>query len=449
MAEIAPFRGLRYNPEKFRDLAQVVIPPYDVISPAEQEHFHRKSPHSFIRIELGEATPGDGALDNPHTRAAACLDQWLREQVLVRNPEPAIYYYEHDYRNGAEAPVKTRYGFICVLRLEDFSTGKVRPHEKTFKAIKDERLSLMLATNVNPSPVFGLYPDSKEEVDATLRAARQPAPVIDFTDEDGMAHHVWCVTETGALRHARDLMQAKPIFIADGHHRYETALNYRNVQRKLHGSHPRASCEYIMMYLTNLDQPGLTILPTHRVLRNLGSWDPEAFIAAARLFFDVRCYDAANGGDESGWKDDLAQGGARKETAIGFYCRETGCVYVLTAKREAVSAYLAQKGVPGPLQSLDVVILDRLVLHDLLGLSEEFLGNQHNISFVQDFEQALGAVRDGKFDAGFFINSTRIDQVQEVAGAGLIMPHKSTYFYPKVISGLVINPLSAHEEITW
>ncbi|MHC1724680.1 MAG: DUF1015 domain-containing protein [Syntrophobacteraceae bacterium] len=446
MAEIAPFRGLRYNQEIIPALAEVVIPPYDVISREEQDAFHERHPYNMIRLELGLPTAEDTIKDNPHTRAAAFMQQWEHQRVLVRNPEPTIYYYELDYSSGAVG-AKTRRGFICALRLEDFSSGGVRPHEKTFQAVKDERFSLMLSCNANLSPVFALFSDPDEKVQWAFNSAKRHGPAVSFMDHAGMGHRVWMVTDKTLLGQVRELMRDKAIFIADGHHRYETALNFRNALREIHGSeNSHASYEYVMIYLADMNQEGLSILPTHRLLRGLVAWEPLQFIEKAKKFFEVRRFEAENGG-ELKWKEAIESGGARKETAIGFYCKEAGCVYVLTAKRDAVSAWLEEKGTPQPLRTLDVVVLDQLLLRNLLGLPDEFLGNEHNISFMHDFGAALKAVKSGKFDAGFFINSTRIEQVREVANAGLTMPHKSTYFYPKVTSGLVINPLSSQEEI--
>ena len=446
MAEIAPFRGLRYNQEKIPDLAQVVIPPYDVISPEEQKVFHERSPYNFIRLELGPATPEDSSKDNPHTRAAASIAQWERQEILVRDPEPSIYCSELDYNAGPDS-VKTRKGFICALRLEEFSSGKVRPHEKTFQAIKDERLALMLACNANLSPVFGLYPDSGGEIHNALAKGSRGAPAISFTDLAGMTHRIWPITEQSILSQVRDLMLDKPIFIADGHHRYETALKYRACLRERYGSgKPNVSYEFIMVYLTDMNESGLTILPTHRLLRNFGPLDCEKLILRAKNFFHVERFECENGG-ELRWKEAIRAGGLRKDTTIGVYCKEAANIYVLTAKRDVVSSLLTQKGIPVPLRALDTVVLDQIILRDLFGLSDQFLANERNMSFMHDFAEALQTIKSGRFDAGFFINHTRIEQVREVASSGLIMPHKSTYFYPKVISGLLINPLSPDEEI--
>ncbi|MGC9196915.1 MAG: DUF1015 domain-containing protein [Syntrophobacteraceae bacterium] len=446
MAEIAPFRGFSYNLEEVKDLAQVTIPPYDVISPEEQRAFHDSNPFNFIRLELGLPSPDDSSENNPHTRAAGWIDQWTTQGVLVRSPRPAIYRYELDYKTETEA-VKTRRGFICALRLEDFSSGGVRPHEKTFQAAKDERLGLMLACNANLSPVFALYPDSNEEIYSALCSDKPQAPAVSFKDRAGMAHRLWPVSERPIVDRVRQLMLDKPLFIADGHHRYETALNYRNILRTRYGaSSPNAAYEFIMVYLTDMNDPGLTILPTHRLLRNLGDRDCEELIQRAQDLFDIEAFDAGSEGRRH-WKQAIRTGGAKEDITIGIYGKKASSVYALTAKKDRVDALLARKNIPPALRSLDVVVLDQLLLRDLLGLSDQFLANEANISFMHDFCAASEEISSQRFDAGFFINETRIGQVREVASAGLIMPHKSTYFYPKVTSGLVINPLSPNEEI--
>jgi len=440
MAEIAPFRGLRYQTEKPEDLAGLVIPPYDVISPEEQKLFHQASPYNMIHLELGSKTSEDSETNNPHTRAAKYLLEWQRERVLVRDEDPVLYYYELDFPVTRELR-QARCGFMCALRLQDFSSGFVRPHEKTFQAVKDERLGLMLACHANLSPVFALYSDPAMVVDYTLRNGREPEPVISFVDRAGMKHRLWRVVHRETIQQVTGLMLDKPIFIADGHHRYETALNYRNIQRRHQGNAPaNAPFEYIMMYLSNLDQGGLMILPTHRLLRHLGSWEPERFLGNASACFEVIRYDTTSHGLRR-WREDLDKGRTAGETVIGMHWREAESFYLMKAKREVVSSYLAGCGVDEVLRSLDVVILDQLLLRRLLALSDSFLANEHNIHFKQDLLEAVSAVQTGAYEIGFFINPTRIEQVQEVASAGLIMPHKATYFYPKVGSGLVINSL--------
>ncbi len=449
MAEIAPFRGLRYNLEKIDDLNRVVTPPYDVISPHEQELFHRASPYNFVHLELGETTPGDSEGDNPHTRAAGYLRQWRESRVLVHDEEPAIYYYELDYPlDGAVR--RKRYGFISLLRLEDFRTGSVRPHERTFQAVKDERLRLMLACDANLSPVFALYADPAGTIDDRMNAARAERPAIHFKDGNGMEHRLWPVRDSGALLKAREFLLNESLFIADGHHRYETALNYRALQReRFPGASPRAHFEYIMVYLANMNQPGLTILPTHRLLQGLGDWEASPFLKRAEEFFAIAEFDA-DPAPEAAWRRALEEGGANKETVIGFCRKGANRLHLLRARKEAVRLFLAGLDIPEVLGELDVVVLDRLLLRHCMALSETFLSDVGNIRFSHDLAEALAGVRSGSFDAGFLINSTRIEQVREVAGAGLVMPHKSTYFYPKVLSGLAIHhPLVSQEEVVW
>lgn len=448
MAEIAPFRGLRYSLKAAPDLAKVVIPPYDVISPAEQELFLQTSPYNMVHLELGKSDPGDSAENNSHTRAGRYLEDWLQKGVLIREAVPAVYYYELDYTlaPGRDA---TRRGFICAMRLEDFRSGAVRPHEKTFQAVKDERLGLMLSCQANLSSVFSLYSDPESAVDETLRSGREPEPAMAFEDRDGMRHRIWRVSDRGVLHRVNELMKDRAIFIADGHHRYETALNYREIQRRRHPSTgPRASFEYIMMYLSNLNQEGLTILPTHRLLRNLGSRNPESALAKAGEFFGVKRFPADTQGERT-LRSELEAQGARKETAVGFYWDNVQSFYLLSAKRDAVSSYLAGTGIPAETRGLDVVVLDQVILRNLMGLSEEYLASEHNIHFKHNLGESIAAVRSGDYEAAFLINPTRIEQVQEVASAKLVMPHKSTYFYPKVGSGMVIRSLSPEEETVW
>lgn len=442
MAEIAPFCGLRYNTEKLENLADVVIPPYDVISPEEQELFHQISPYNMVHLELGRTLPQDTDSNNAHTRAAKDFRKWQQEQILARDDRPAIYYYELTYSVSSEIR-HTRYGFICALRLEDFSTGFVRPHEKTFQAVKDERLSLMKACEANLSPVFALYSDPAKVVDHTLRIGREPNPLMSFRDRVGMEHRVWRVVNPEIFQRVKALMLDKPIYIADGHHRYETALNYRTIQRQLLGnSSPDAPFEYIMMYLSNLDQGGLTILPTHRLLRHMGPWEPQGFLRDAAAYFDVLEFKTTTEGQVK-WREELEKGESTKETLIGLYWRNADGFFLLKGKHEVISSYLSSRGINKVLHRLDVVILDQLLLRHLLEISDVFLANERNIHFKHDLMDAVSSVQSGTYEAGFFINPTRIEQVQEVASAGLIMPHKATYFYPKVWSGLVVHTLAS------
>lgn len=449
MAVVAPFCGLRYNPARIPNPAEVVIPPYDVISPSQQESFYRCSPYNMIRLELGKLEPGDSGQEDVHRRAGECFKEWQREAVLIRDSEPAIYTYELDYSLEGK-DLRTRYGFICRLRLEDFSKGVVLPHERTFPKTRAERQGLMHACRANLSPVFSIYSDRDSSVDRVLRAGREPEPFLSFTDQDNMTHRLWRVNDPDTLDQVRLLMLEKLIYIADGHHRYETALAYRDQQRKAFPqAGPLASFEYIMMYLSDLNQGGLTILPTHRLLRTMGdSWNPEAFLLEVEPFFEVSAYGMTPEG-EAAWRRDLESGAAKKETRIGHYRRGSDQLFLFRAKKKAVEEVLSSQSIPQALRRLDVEVLDQVLLKRLSNLPEELLTNAENIHFNHDLADTLSQMRSGTYHAAFFINPTRIDQVQEVATAGLIMPHKSTYFYPKVGSGTVIHSLDPEERSMW
>jgi uncharacterized protein (DUF1015 family)/phosphoribosylanthranilate isomerase len=446
MAEIAPFQGLRYNPKRIPDLSQVVIPPYDVISPREQEAFYECNPYNMIRLELGKAAPEDNETANPHTRAASYLHEWQSSGVLIREDRPVLYYYELDYTIGNGLKT-TRYGFLCLLRLEGFESGLVRPHERTFQAVKDERLKLMLACHANLSSVFALYSDPHELVDRSLKKSLEAEPIMAFRDREGMGHRIWRVSDEQAFQNIQTLMRDKAIFIADGHHRYETALNYRAIQRERHpnaGEH--APFEYIMVYLSNLNQGGLTILPTHRLLRHLPSWSPDAFLQSAAAYFDIEEFEASEVG-RAQWAGALDAARPEQRTVIGFHSHPSRSCYLFKTRSETVVELLERCSIPAVLCGLDVVVLDEVLLKKLLALPDGFLADSDNIHFKHNLEEAVNDVCSGRYEAGFFINPTRIEQVQEVASAGLIMPHKSTYFYPKVGSGMVIHPILPHERV--
>ncbi|MGV8075335.1 MAG: DUF1015 domain-containing protein [Syntrophobacteraceae bacterium] len=448
MADIGPFRGLRYNVDKIANLAEVVIPPYDVISPTEQELFYRINPYNMVRLELGKSVPEDTADDNRHTRSAGYLQEWQQQKILITDDQPAIYYYEVDY--SFDPPTRlTRRGFLCALRLEDLGCGRVFPHERTFETVKDERLQLMLACNANLSPIFALYSDPELVVDHTLREGRETKAVADFKDRQGMNHRIWRVQNIDLLKQVRALMEDKSLFIADGHHRYETALNYRSIQRKrFPNASPRAPFEYMMVYLSNLKQSGLTVLPTHRLLRSWNEATTGVFLAKAENYFSISSFEDNEAGN-SKWRAELEAAGEKQELALGFYSKKVGFFYLFKAKPEAVSSYLIGQDIPEVLRELDVVVLDRLLLRHLLGFPEAFLTSGQNIHFTHDIPDAVAEIRSGRSEAGFFINSTRVEQVQEVATAGLVMPHKSTYFYPKVGCGLVARAMAPDEEALW
>ncbi len=445
MAVVAPFRALRYNTARIPDLSQVIVPPYDVIGSDEQKAFHARHPYSMIRLDLGESLPGDDEKNNPHTRAAAYLSEWQRNGILIRDPEAAVYPYELDYSVKGER--RTRKGFMVLLRLEDFCDGCVRPHERTFQGVKDERFGLMTACHAHLSPIFALYSDPEGLVDARLASAESRSLCADFHDEHGLRHRLYRVSDRSVIEELRRFMLDKDIFIADGHHRYETSLAYRDWMRARHPeAPPEAPFNYTLVYLSNMDDPGLTILPTHRLLPHVDPGRGAELLSRLDPLFHVRSFSLDSSGIER-WASELESAARSKETVIGFAYHGADRCYLLRGRGEKIGSFLEQKGFSEAQRGLDVVVVDHVILRGLLGLTDAYLGDSENILFRHDRDEALEQVRRGEVGLAFFINPTRIEQVRQVAGAGEIMPHKATYFYPKVCSGLVIHPIHPDEVV--
>ena len=274
MAEVKPFRGIHYDVKRVGDLTRVVAPPYDVISPEEQEALHRRHPKNITWVDFGMAKAGDGPGVNKYTRAAAWFREWLAEGTLVRDAVPSLYYYEQEFTIPGKRTF-VRKGFLGALKLSAFGEGEVFPHERTLSKPKEDRLALMRATDVHMSPIFALYSDPKDEVLSSLRSAMAAAPDMAAVDDLGVKHRVWTVSAPKALLGAVEGMQGKGVFIADGHHRYETALAFRDEMRKKHGSNPAAAYEHVLMFLCNMDDEGIVILPTHRGIHSVPGFSED------------------------------------------------------------------------------------------------------------------------------------------------------------------------------
>jgi len=440
MATLLPFKGIFYNPDKIRKPSVVVAPPYDVISPSEQQAAHQRHPNNVIRLILGQSSPQDDDHDNPHTRAAAYYRQWLSERILVADRKPALYWTatEFDHEGGR----MSRHGLIARVGLEPFEKGIILPHEETFSKVKSERLELMQACHANFSPIFALYSDRRRRIaQAVGQSIGADRPDIDFTDIDGQRHKLWRIVDPQMHRHVQDIMQEKNLFIADGHHRYETALNYRQWLRQNRatpgGGHP-SDC--VMMYLSSLQDTGLIIQPAHRLLKGLDADRLEGFIRRCDPYFEVAAIAAAGQAAKAldALKRALSDAGERK--VFGAFVQNRSEYYVLTLKPDIMSQMFGTE-LPSAIRRLDVTVLTRLLFCEILAFDESSLDNDDLIGYSSDTQAALDAVSAGHYQMAFILNPTRIEQVQQIAARGLIMPRKSTYFYPKVISGLVLNGL--------
>ena len=421
MAHIAPFRAARYTSEA-GPLEDLVAPPYDVISPEEQQRLCALSPHNVVRLILHPEQPDDDAGHSRYTRAAACLEQWLAEGVLAIEPGPALYVYDHEFQFGGQR--LCRRGLLSVVKLEELGTGSIYPHEDTFAGPKADRLRLMSACQGCLSPIFSVYPDGDGAVASALAevavaASGPPAALVHAGD--GL-HRLQPVTDAGAIARLQEMMAPKPLFIADGHHRYETAWSYRS--RRIEERGEAGGADYVLMLNVSMSDPGLLILPTHRVLRNVDGLDKDRFGAACQALFDVQEVPCPVG--------DLRIG--RHQFIVYFGCGR-GCLS-LRLKDEALA--LCEPGLSRAWHLLDVSILRNLIFGKILGLDPDSFAQGDDIAYVHDGAEAEALVDASGWDAAFLLDPTRIEEVRHIASVGERMPPKSTYFYPKILSGLAL-----------
>jgi uncharacterized protein (DUF1015 family) len=430
VAVLRPFRALHYDTTKVGSMASVVAPPYDVISPARRDELYGRSPHNVVRIDLSRA-------DDAYADAAATLAQWRTAGVVVRDERPALFLYAQRFRVPGGG-THERVGLIGALRLESFDSGRVRPHERTLERAKTDRLSLLTATRTALSPIFGLVTEPDWDLHG-LRPARPPEVEID--DDGGDHHRVWRLDDPAVHAAVAAHLDGHEVFIADGHHRYETALRYRDQRRAAAGAAARvpgeASYDYVLAYLTTMEDAGLVILPTHRVLATLPMAAPALREALARHFTISELPFTDAGVDELCRRLDAAPEGAAHGARIGIAAAGADRVWLASAASERLPL---PAGLAPALRALDVSILHHVVLAGVLELPIGERGGTPGLSYTQDPHAALAAVRGGA-GAAFFLPPTSVDDLRAVARAGLTMPEKSTYFHPKLLTGLVFYPV--------
>jgi uncharacterized protein (DUF1015 family) len=441
MARVIPFRGVLYNPKKVPNLKDVVTPPHDIISPEEQEAFYGAHPQNMIRLILGKMHPDDTDGDNRYTRAAKSFRTWLDDGILQRDKEPAFYVTEMDFADDEQ--VRTRIGFIALVELHEFEEGIILPHEKTFSKTTTDRLNLIEACKTNFSPIFSLFADPPNETSELLRDAIQAvSPDQDFEDSQGFRHRLWRVTDPEVQKQIAERLADRSVYIADGHHRYGTALTYRN---KIKAQNPALNsddpCKFVMMYLTSMHDPGLHVRPVHRVIRRIDEGPVKSFLDKAKLQFDVKTLDLDALDRRKIENTSLGQAmTGTNSIVIGAAMRDDNKFHVLQVKEGVTDRALSQD-MPEPVRKLDVTVVTKLVVEGVLGLNGTALDDERTIQYVSTVAEALHAVYQEQCPIALIINPTRLDQLQEVSDAGLIMPRKSTYFYPKVMTGQVINKI--------
>lgn len=427
MADIRAFRGFRYDLGRVGSLSDVVAPPYDVIGPELQQRLYDASPNNAIRLELTKDEPGDTETENKYTRAAFALREWIGEGVLRQDTARSLYIYEQEFE--AEGKTYTRRGFFARVRLEPFGTGRIYPHEQTLSGPKEDRLKLYRATGFNLSPIFGLYPDAGGEVAKALDPFTLKGAPLVAKDHLGVTNRLWTITDSHTISTIIGLMGPKPVFIADGHHRYETGLKYLE-ERKAAGEVPddEAPANYCLMMLVGMTDPGLIIMPTHRLVGGLGAITSEDAKKALAAHFEVV---GEFGTDATACWEHLQMDGS--QSVLGFGTVADGKWFAAKMKPGSESLYAADKSAEW--RGLGVSILHELAVKDLAGEKTP------TFKFVHLLKEVTDAVAAKACDVAVLVPPATMGHVETIAGNHEKMPPKSTYFYPKLLTGMVFNSL--------
>lgn len=426
MAEIKAFKGMRYNTFLAGKIGELCCPPYDIISEEERLGYIAENEYNVIRLEL----PKEG--EDVYKTAGEVLDMWRNTGVLVHETKPAVYIYEEEFNAyNKRSSVK---GIIVRVKVEEFSKGVILPHEFTLSKAKADRFNLMKATNCNFSQIYALYMDEEHTTLKTIDRLSDRKPDQKFTDSDHVTHKLWIITDEKVIEKLVNDFADRKLYIADGHHRYETALNYRNYCRENGISKEGDPQDYQMMYLVDMQHPGLVVFPTHRMVRDLESFDKDEVLKGCEEYFEITKFTSV-GNINSELTKQYKQG----KKAFGFYCGK-GEWYLLVLKDIEVMADVLPD-LSEASQQLDVSVLHSLILEKTMGIDKENMANQINLTYTKFFEEAIIKVDKGEFQCSFILNPTRVTEIRDVAAAGEKMPQKSTYFYPKMITGMVMNDI--------
>lgn len=419
MAEVIPFRGVLYNPDRV-DPSSTTAPPYDVVTPAFKDSLYQQSPYNIIRIDFGKDDDEDSELDNRYTRAARFLSDWLSEGIFIHDSKPSLYCYEVSYRvDGQDIKMS---GFLGAVKIEELGKGKVHPHEMTYSKPKSDRLNILRYCKANTSPIFSIYSSKEKVATSIIGETLQQAPFIEADDEDGFLHRLWKIVDPDLIEKIRAEMADKDVFIADGHHRYETAQTFKKeMEEKGLSTTGEEPFNYTLMFLSNMEDEGLTLLPTHRIVEIDSDIRIREVLTA---YFDIKKISSENETAEESRRRMLDQ--MKQDThSFGMFRTNTGHYYTLTYNGKGMGVDL-----PDSLKNLDVTVLHRFIFEKLLKIN--------HYEYEMSPELAVKKAQEGSFEAVFFLNATGIQDVKEAALAGHRMPPKSTYFYPKLLTGMVM-----------
>jgi len=438
MAEIRPFRMVHYAREFEGELDRLITPPYDVISPEEQESFYQAHPLNIIRLVLGKQYHDDSNGNNRYTRAASILGQWLERGVLVREETPGfmIYQMEFERAEGGRAIID---GIVALVKVDDYGQGKVLPHEKTYKGPKEDQLKLISACRANLTPIHALFDDDKNQVTDLYSSLLHRRPIHETLDSDATVHRVWILEDKKTVSRVAGLIKDKSIFIADGHHRYETSRAYKDEITAAGLSFPDQGHEYVMMYLTAMNHPGLTILPAHRMVKGRKDFDLNRTLRALEPYFHIEqlCFSNGDPGESAQIMMDRLRSYSEVGGKFGMVAQGDNCLRLLRLKDFQAVDTLMDPDIPSTLRELDVTILREVILGHGLGIQKN--DSEGSIEYTPLVSEAMNKALKGEVQVSFILNPTRVDQMRAAAELGHKLPHKSTYFYPKLSSGLVLN----------
>ncbi|MGH9682057.1 MAG: DUF1015 domain-containing protein [Candidatus Acidiferrales bacterium] len=439
MAEIQPFRAYRYDTNRVA-LERVLTQPYDKITPEMQEHYYAASPYNLIAIEKGKILRDDSPQENAYTRAARKAEEWIAQKILLQDSAPSIYVYSQEYSPPETQTRRIRTGFIALGRIEDYDAQVVFRHERTLSAPKADRIELLRHTHLQTGQLFLLYDDPARRIETALEGIVHAKAPNELRDEYGVTHRLWPVSDPAFIAKIQREMAGKKLVIADGHHRYESALQLRNEGRKQLGKiDPLAAHEFAMMAFVNSHSRGLTILPTHRLIQNLTNFDFEKFRAEISPWFDWYAYPFSNDDERASsfaeFRRDMENQHLGRR-AIGAYAGR-GAFYLFVLSRGA-DLEEALPHVSDAQRGLDVVLLHRLVLEKGLGISAEAVAAEKNVTYEREMDDAIATVDRGNAQITFLLNPVRVQQVMDIALGGNVLPQKSTDFYPKLLSGVAI-----------
>jgi uncharacterized protein (DUF1015 family) len=430
MADVQPLRALHYDLSVVGPLADVVAPPYDVIDASQRAELVARSPYNVVAVDLPQAGGGQDSEEgrDPYLTASELFETWQLQGALTHDREPALWAHTQDYTGvggTSSNETRTRRGFFCRVRIEDYGPGRVRPHERTHPGPKEDRLRLTRATRANISPIFSLYSDPSGAAWDALEPATEQAPWGEVSDSDGTVHRLWRVSDPRAIAAVQEATRDAELLIADGHHRYETMKTYAE-EIGGEGEH-----RYILMCLVALEDPGLTVFPTHRLVRGLDSARLQALAEALRRDFEIAEVSL----------EEITPPPGTGPLELGYIDSHSQRPFRLTLKDQVI-ADASLSGHSEAYRRLDTGILETLLLKGALGLSDEDISHFNGLFYARDTAEALALVKSGEYDAAFLMRPTPVAQVREIAAAGENMPPKSTYFFPKLLTGLLFNPLS-------